>query len=65
MGEDVLAKLIEQGVLRLEVRIERRATDVCGLDDVADRYRRIALLSQQFFKRAEDSGPALAHASIH
>ena len=44
MGEDVLAKLVEQGVLRLEVRIERRATDVCGLDDVADRYRRVALL---------------------
>ena len=65
MGENVLAKLVEQGVLRLEVRVERRASDVRGLDDVADRYRRIALLSQQLFERAEDGGSALAHASIH
>lgn len=64
MGEDVLAKLVEQGVFCLEMRVKSRAPNVCELDDVAYRYRRVALLLQELFERAEDGGPALANAPI-
>ncbi len=59
--EQLVEQLEEDGVLALEVEVERAARDAGGIDDVADARVVIALLGEDFLGRRQDvRAPALA-----
>ena len=63
--EKLLAQSLEEIVLRLEVRVEGRASDVGAVDDLLHRDLVVALLRCKLAESGKDRRPRLFLSSVH
>ncbi len=65
VAEKLLAQSLEEIVLRLEVRVEGRASDVGAVDDLLHRDLVVALLRCKIAESGKDCRPRLFLSSVH
>ena len=65
VAEKLLAQSLEEIVLRLEVRVESRASDVGAVDDFLHRDLVVALFRRKLAESGKDRRPRLFLSSVH